>query len=147
MGSGGVAGGRTGRRLEDDAWDTRVGNEDPYGDRGGYAGYEEQELGLAPTPGLHNEPYGGSRSGGGGGGGAGDYLASGGYNDRGRPTSRGGLDPFGDQNEAPSLRSISPRPHEGAGHSKGNQSLDTNDSGDGNTSPISTRKSVFREGI
>ncbi|KIV89923.1 hypothetical protein PV10_07281 [Exophiala mesophila] len=143
----GGAGGRTGRRLEDDAWDTRVGNEDPYGDRAGYSGYEEQELGLAPTPGLHNEPYGGGSSGRAGAGGGGDYLGAGsGYNDRGRPSSRG-MNPFGDQNEAPSLRSLSPRPHEGAGHSKGNPSLDTNDSGDGNTSPISTRKSVFREGI
>lgn len=142
--AGGYAtGGRTGRRLEDDAWDTRVGNEDPYGDRAGYSGYEEQELGLAPTPGLNNEPYGGGRAGGSGGG---DYLGASGYNERGR--SRGGIgaDPFGDQNEAPSLRSVSPRPHEG-GHTKGSESLDTTGSGDGNTSPISTRKSVFREGI
>lgn len=142
--AGGYAsGGRTGRRLEDDAWDTRVGNEDPYGDRSdraGYSGYEEQELGLAPTPGLNNESYGGGRAGAGGGG---DYLGASGYNERGRSRGGGGSDPFGDQNEAPSLRSVSPRPHEG-GHTKGNESLDTND---GNTSPISTRKSVFREGI
>jgi hypothetical protein len=135
LGGGAARRGR-GAGAEDDAWDTRVGNEDSYAAAGpGYSGYEEQELGLAPTPGLHNEAYGGGR----------------GYADttdgRGRSGNPGGLDPFGDQNEAPSLRSISPRP-EGdgrGGHTKGNQSLDTQGSGDGNSSPTSQRKSVFRE--
>lgn len=151
--SSGGGGGRRGRGVEDDAWDTRVGNEDPYGATGpgGYAGYEEQELGLAPTPGVHGGPYAGGSSGGGGS----DYLSAGprGYTDteRGRPGSRSN-DPFGDQNEVPSLRSVSPRPEGeprggGAGHTKNSGSLDTQGSGDGNTSPISTRKSVFREGL
>ncbi|KIX02839.1 uncharacterized protein Z518_08782 [Rhinocladiella mackenziei CBS 650.93] len=142
---GGRGGGRRGRGVEDDAWDTRVGNEDAYGSGPGYSGYEEQELGLAPTPGLHAEPYSG--------GSGGDYLGAGrGYSDadgRGRPSSSRGLgseNPFGDQNEAPSLRSVSPRPEADIRvHTKGNDSLDTQGSGDGNSSPISTRKSVFRE--
>ncbi|EXJ92853.1 hypothetical protein A1O3_01407 [Capronia epimyces CBS 606.96] len=141
----GLSGRRRGRGVEDDAWDVRVGNEDPYASGPGYSGYEEQELGLAPTPGLHNEPYAG--------GSGGDYLgANRGYSEvdnRGRPSSAKGLDPFGDQNEAPSLRSVSPRPEAdgGRGHTKGSQSLDTQGSGDGGSSPTSTRKSVFREGI
>lgn len=141
-----VGGGRRGRGVEDDAWDTRVGNEDPYSSGpGGYAGYEEQELGLAPTPGLHNEPYGG-----GSGSGAGaDYLDVRGGGGRGRPgSSSRENNPFGDQNEAPSLRSISPRPDQDGGHGqhiKGNLSLDSAEGG--NSSPTSTRKSVFREGI
>ncbi|KIW91541.1 uncharacterized protein Z519_07507 [Cladophialophora bantiana CBS 173.52] len=153
---GATRGARGGRGAEDDAWDTRVGNEDPYGPGVSYSGYEEQELGLAPTPGLQNEPYSGSARGGTGG----DYLGargSAGYSDvdvtgRGRPGSSSRDNPFGDQHEAtPRLRSVSPRPEpEGSttkGHTKGNQSLDTQGSGDGNSSPISTRKSVFREGI
>ncbi|EXJ91235.1 hypothetical protein A1O1_04345 [Capronia coronata CBS 617.96] len=149
---GGYSGaGRRGRGVEDDAWDTRVGNEDPYvSGPAGYSGYEEQELGLAPTPGLHNEPY----AGGSGVGDGGDYLgAAPSYVDvgaRGRPVSAKSLDPFGDQNEAPSLRSVSPRPEadtSGRGHAKGSQSLDTQGSGDGSSSPTSTRKSAFREGI
>ena len=141
--------------MEDDAWDTRVGNEDPYAPAGGYSGYEEQELGLAPTPGLQNEPYGGGRNA------PGDYLGSsgsGGYSDvdvsgRGRPSNPSRDNPFGDHAETASrLRSVSPRPDmdgSGIGHTKGNMSLDTqgSGSGDGNTSPISTRKSVFRERI
>jgi hypothetical protein len=146
----GLQGGRGTRGVEDDAWDTRVGNEDPYGPSGGYN--EEQELGLAPTPGLRNEPYGGGRNA------PSDYLGatgSGSYSDvdvsgRGRPGSSSRENPFGDHHEAPPrLRSVSPRPEAdgGRGHTKGNFSLDTQGSGDGNTSPISTRKSVFREGI
>ena len=170
--SGAGARGGRGRGLEDDAWDIRVGNEDPYGPGpGGY--YEEQELGLAPTPGLHNEPYGGGsdymsaasgpiRPSGGVGGGA--YIAPPiDETGRGRSKSRepvavaGGstLDPnpFGDQHEAASLRSVSPRPvvdttmggtsAGGPAHTKGATSLDSQAS---NTSPIS-RKSMFREGL
>lgn len=149
---------RRGRGVEDDAWDTRVGNEDLYG--GGAGGlYEEQELGLAPTPGVHSEPYGAGSS----------YLdARTGYeNERGRSQNRspglttGGLqpgrsghsksgsagqNPFGDDNEAASLRDVSPRPEiDGrSGHVKGQASLDSQHGGD---SPTSTRKSMFREGL
>lgn len=144
--------------MEDDAWDTRVGNEDTYGTGpGGY--YEEQELGLAPTPGLQNEPYGAGSS----------YLdARTGYeNERGRSQNRSpglkasglqpsgpghsrtgstGQNPFGDDNEAASLRDVSPRPEPDgrSGHVKGQTSLDLQHGGD---SPTSTRKSMFREGL
>lgn len=115
-------------------------------------------MGLAPTPGLHNEPYGAGSS----------YLdARTGYeNERGRSQNRspglavGGLqpgqqgharstsagdNPFGDDNEAQSLRDVSPRPvlDTRMGHVKGQSSLDSQ-SGD---SPTSTRKSMFREGL
>ena len=148
-------GGRRGRGLEDDAWDTQVGNEDAYGGGpGGY--YEEQELGLAPTPGLHSEPYGGGSS----------YMTAGSggaptyENERGRSKSRDpaglqpqggrqGENPFGDNHEAASLRDVSPRPETDArgtqGHSKGQSSLDSNRGGGGD-SPTS-RKSMFREGL
>ena len=136
--------------MEDDAWDTQVGNEDPYGASGPGGYYEEQELGLAPTPGLQSEPYGGGSS----------YLdARTGYeNERGRSANRSpglqpgaqghsrgnsaGKNPFGDDNEAASLRDVSPRPE--PTHVRGQASLGTDD---GNTSPISTRKSMFREGL
>ncbi|KAL8243574.1 hypothetical protein R6Q59_009832 [Mikania micrantha] len=128
--------GRRGRGLEDDAWDARVGNEDPYG-RGGAYYHEEQELGLAPTPGYTNEQYGRA---------TGDYLshANSGYagvGERGRSGDH--LDPFGDEHQAPSLRSVSPRPEEQViAPQKRIDSLDSNAS-----SPTSVRKSVFREGI
>ncbi|EHY60031.1 hypothetical protein ABEF92_002602 [Exophiala dermatitidis] len=149
-GDTGYGGGRRGRGgVEDDAWDTRVGGDDPYASGpGGYGGYEEQELGLASTPGLHH------------GGSGGDYLGTAGRgeygyeeaadnNRRGRSRDQLDQDPFGDQNEEPSLRSVSPRPETDLpkGHTKGSQSLDTQGSGDGGSSPTSTRKSVFREGI
>lgn len=115
--------GRGGRGFEDDAWDTRVGgaHEDPYGGgQGGYAaGYEEQELGLASTPGLHAESYGGARG------------------------RQGNENPFDDQYQAPSLRSVSPRPEvDTRGHHAG-ASLDS--TGSGGDSPNGTRKSAFRE--
>ena len=136
--------------MEDDAWDSSVREEDPYmAGPGGY--YEEQELGLAPTPGLVSEPYGGGSS----------YLdARTGYEgeNRGRSQNRaggsGGLqpggtgaaaqqgqNPFGDDNEAAGLRDVSPRP-EGS-HGKGQGSLDSTTA----ESPTSTRKSMFREGL
>lgn len=161
----GAGAGRRARGIEDDAWDTRVGNEDPYGPGpGGY--YEEQELGLTPTPGLPNEPYGGG----------GDYVSAGAGvrgayaapppdESRGRsksrepppavaPTAAGtNLDPnpFGDQHEAASLRSVSPRPEvdtagPARGHTRGNSSLDAPQGS--NTSPVSvSKKSMFREGL
>jgi hypothetical protein len=148
------------RGVEDDAWDTRVGNEDPYGGGpGGY--YEEQELGIATTPGVRSEPYGGGSS----------YLdARTGYeNERGRSQNRlpglttGGLqpgrsghsrsgsagqkNPFGDDSEAVGPRNVSPRPEgEGSGHVKVQPSLDSQHS-EGGGSPTSTRKSMFREGL
>lgn len=147
---------RRGRGVEDDAWDSRVGNEDPYaGGPGGY--YEEQELGLAPTPGLHTEPYGAGSS----------YLdARTGYeNERGRSQNRSpaglkpgqqghsrsgstGQNPFGDDNEAASLRDVSPRPEADGrgGHVKGQSSLDSQRRSGSPTSTL-TRKSLFREGL
>lgn len=133
-GEGGYrAPGRGSRGVEDDAWDTRVGrDEDPYGPSQGYSGYEEQELGLAPTPGLQNEPYGGTT----------DYTGARGHQYQ---DSRGqlGADPFGDHNEAESMRSVSPRPADDRAHTKGQASLDSTSS----MSPSGTRKSAFREGI
>ena len=151
---------RRGRGVEDDAWDSQVRDEDPYaGGPGGY--YEEQELGLAPTPGLVSEPYGSGSS----------YLdARTGYeNERGRSQNRSpglktsglqpgqqghsrpgsaGQNPFGDDAEAASLRDVSPRPEmDGRGaHVKGQASLDSQHGGGGD-SPTSTRKSMFREGL
>ena len=144
------SGARRGRGLEDDAWDTRVGNDDPYeAGPGGY--YEEQELGIAPTPGLRNEPYAGASQ---------DYMnASRSEYDpdhRGRSKSRepptatgnsGHLDPnpFGDQHESSSLRSVSPRPEvDTQGHKQQQASLDSDNVL--NTSPVN-RKSMFREGL
>lgn len=152
-----TSGSRRGRGTEDDAWDTQVRDEDAYGASGPGGYYEEQELGLAPTPGLQSEPYGTGSS----------YIdARTGYeNERGRSANRSpgnvglqpqpgqqghsrGLsdtqNPFGDDNEAASLRDVSPRPEPLHTHIKGQASLDSQA---GNTSPISTRKSLFREGL
>ena len=125
-----------GRGFEDDTWDTRVGgaHDDPYAAPGqGYAAnYDEQELGLAPAGGLQAEPYGG----------ASDY-----------DTSRARDNPFGDQNEAPSLRSVSPRPEmdPNRGHrpqmSADSASYEGGGGGGSLGSPTGTRKSAFREGI
>ncbi|KAK5939798.1 hypothetical protein PMZ80_008180 [Knufia obscura] len=151
--AGGGGRGRGGRDL-DDPWDSRVGgrDEDPYGP--GPGGYnEEAELGLAPTPGAG---MGHSRNESGPYGAGGDYLSGstsygGGGASRGRSAERDSahLDPFSDANQAGSLRSVSPRPEgidtSGAGgrpHS--HRKMESYDDG-GNTSPISTRKSVFRE--
>ena len=148
--------GRGGRDL-DDPWDSRVGNgrdDDPYGP--GPGGYnEEAELGLAPTPGAaaglghgRNEsgPYGAG----------GDYMSGstsygGAGASRGRSAERDGghLDPFSDANQAGSMRSVSPRP-EGLDTSlerpPTHKRLESYDDG-GNTSPISMRKSAFREDV
>ena len=143
-GSGAYAGQRRGfGPLDpDEAWDARVDNE-----AGGY-GYEEQELGLHdPSHG----PYGG--------GGYGDVGVAGYDEGRGRSRSRdgrndaeGGLrpNPFGDNAEASSLRSVSPRPDAqpgkpGApGHMRGQSSLGTTGSAD--DSPTE-RRSMFREDV
>lgn len=139
---------RRGRGLEDDAWDTRVGNEDPYGASGPGGYNEEQELGLAPTPGYgndHSNPYGRT-----------DYMnqstSYGGGHERGRVAQLATTeyererprtldDPFEDRHEAASLRSVSPRPEgDGRGHKRDNSSLHSITS-----SPTSIRKSHFRE--
>lgn len=132
----------------DEAWDARVGNE-----TGGY-GYEEQELGLQdPSHG----PYGG--------GGYGD-VGVGGYEEgRGRSRSRqrelderydeethgGGqqrLNPFGDNAEASSMRTVSPRPDGGqrapSSHKRGQSSLHS--TGGHDDSPTE-RRSMFREDV
>jgi len=114
----------------DEAWDSRVGNEaDVYGP-GGY--YEEQELGLhqptAYTGGAGFEQTGLS---------APDATS--------RSKSPAGRDPFGDDN-AESLRSVSPRPVVGVdtnkaatGAKKGHGSADS--------SPTFERRSIFREEV
>ena len=115
------------RGRDDDAWDARV-DQDPYGHGpGGY--YEEQELGLPSAGQTAAGPYGG------------DYIGQ----DTQYGHSRGqsdGLNPFSDANAA-SLRGVSPRPEERPSH-KRNETLTSDD---GNSSPISTRKSVFREDV
>ena len=131
------------RGRDDDAWDTRApgrDEEEAYAaGPGGY--YEEAELGLAPTPGVQTfhtpEPYAGGRT---------DYMGAAG--ERGRSAQRMGdgasslkVDPFSDQNEAASLRSVSPRPVDGPRHGQGQGSLEVK--GDSPTS----RKSMFREGL
>lgn len=161
-GYGGAGGSQRDRRgfgaLDpDEAWDARVNEEG-----GGY--YEEQELGLQ-DPG--HGPYGG--------GGYGEVGVGGIEHGRGRSRSRqreldqrydeevhgggggsggGGqhLNPFGDDQAAASLRSVSPRPHvetrptRGASSHKTQQgSLGTNGSAEDN-SP-SERRSMFREDV
>ncbi|KAK3703812.1 hypothetical protein LTR37_014258 [Vermiconidia calcicola] len=136
----------------DEAWDTRVDNE-----AGGY--YEETELGLQdPSHG----PYGG--------GGYGDVGVGIGGIEQGRGRSRsrqreldnryeeevhgggtggGGLrtNPFGDNAEASSMRSVSPRPDmppKQPSHMRGQSSLGT--AGSADDSPTE-RRSMFREDV
>lgn len=128
------------RGLEDDAWNSHVGgrDEDPYGPGpGGY--HEEAELGLAPTPG-----YGPSSSYGGGT----DYMNHNTGYGGGASSSRSrgsDVDPFADSHAASSMRSVSPRPELGGLDTRGHKKGDSEDGG--NTSPISTRKSIFREDV
>lgn len=115
----------------DEAWDARIDNE-----AGGY--YEEQELGLQdPSRG----PYGG--------GGYGDVGLSGGDDRRGRSRSRsrdGRLNPFGEQAEASSLRSVSPRPDGDPGqprapsHTRNTSNLSAEEN-------ANERRSMFREDV
>ena len=141
---GSYAGAGAGTRgRDDDAWDTRApgrDEEESYAAAGPGGYYEEAELGLAPTPGVHAaEPYVG-------GAGRTDYIGGGGA-ERGRSAQRGHgqgagsltADPFDDQHEANSLRSVSPRP---VGHGQGAGSLEIK-SGDSPTE----RRSMFREGL
>lgn len=152
----------------DGAWDTRVGNEadayDPTGP-GGY--YEEQELGLAPTPGL-DDPYGNS-------GGTAMPAYGEGPDARGRSKSRDppgaiglqrGLDtsydeemaraghaqqrladsnnPFSDSHEAGSLTGVSPRPT--VDPSAGQSGKGKVGGGSQESSPTE-RRSMFRESL
>lgn len=139
----------------DEAWDARVGTE---ADHGGY--YEEQELGLQDP---NSGPYGGR--------GYGEVGVGGIPEDRGRNVSRQreldhrydeevhgagqARNPFGDDNEAVSMRTASPRPMvdtaPGRGkdravsaHRKGQSSLGTTGSAD--NSPTE-RRSMFKEDV
>jgi hypothetical protein len=140
----------------DEAWDARVGHE---ADQTGY--YEEQELGLQDP---NSGPYGGRGYGNVG-------VGIGGIpEERGRSRSiqreldhrydeevHGGQarNPFGDDNEAGSMRSASPRPmvdtapgrakgRAVSAHRKGQSSLGTTGSKD--DSPTE-RRSMFREDV
>lgn len=149
---GADAGLASGRGRDDDAWDTRApgrDEEESYAASGPGGYYEEAELGLAPTPGLQSfnrtlddsfhtpQPYQGGVT---------DYI--GGAGERGRSAQRGHgqgassltADPFGDQNEANSLRSVSPRPVTGHGHGAGSLEVKGGDS-------PTERRSMFREGL
>ena len=129
------------RGMDDDPWDSRVGgrDEDPYGPGpGGY--HEEAELGLGPTPIGASKSYGAGA----------DYMNQGtsyGGGQEGHSRSGSELDPFSDHNQAASLRSVSPRPELGinTGNTQGYGRKHDDDGG--NTSPISTRKSIFREDV
>ena len=151
----GYAGGGRGRgaRAEDDAWDSRMGrdhdgdigiDDHAAGGAGGYAGpggyYEEESLGLAPTPGLGApEPYSSNAQT--------EYLgANTSYEpQRGRSKSPSGSNPFGDHHESGSLRDVSPRPVKEQGHLRGQDSLSSAPPKEGD-SPTS-RRSMFREGL
>lgn len=137
----------------DEAWDARVGNEADHG----Y--YEEQELGLQDP---NSGPYGGR--------GYGEVGVGGIPEARGRSQSRqreldhrydeevhgaAPTNPFGDDHEAGSLRTASPRPMvdtaPGRGkdravsaHRKGQSSLGTQGSAD--NSPTE-RRSMFKEDV
>ena len=65
---------------------------------------------------------------------------------RGRSAERdsGHLDPFSDAHAAASMRSVSPRPDLGV-NTQGHRKQESEEYG--NTSPISTRKSIFREDV
>jgi len=123
----------------DEAWDSRVGNEaDGYGP-GGY--YEEQELGLhQPTA------YSGGAGGGGGFEQTSTLSAPGAAGDRGRSKSPAGGNPFGDDNAA-SLRSVSPRPDIGLDTGRAVQQGQKKGTGSGGNSPTFERRSMFRENM
>lgn len=121
--------GRRGHALDpDEAWDSRVGNEaDVAGPNSGY--YEEQELGLHQSTEYHGGGAGGFRQA--------ETLGAP-DTDRNRSRSPARSNPFGDDNAA-SLRSVSPRPH-----------MDTAAGGHGHGedgSPTQERRSIFRENV
>ena len=128
-----------GHRLDpDEAWSARVGDE---------AYYEEQELGLhAPATesgfsagarrnDYEEQPRGRSRT------------REGGYEE----TRGGGLsagNPFGDENAAPSLRGVSPRPLDhGIDTSYGGATAGHQKQGSAENSPTESRRSVFHENM
>lgn len=144
----------------DEAWDTRVGNEtDSYGVSGPGGYYEDQELRLAPTPGLDN-PYASHHE---------AAMSPYGEGERGRSKSRDpsgmmggqqGLDtrydqemgradnkqnnPFSDDNEAPSLRGVSPRPMV---NPSAEQNRRSQVGGGSQENSPTERKSMFRESL
>ncbi len=149
----------------DEAWDTRVGNEaDAYGAAGPGGYYEEQELGLAPTPGLYESHAGPAMPAYGEGadvrgrsqnrepsavvgGQKGldtrydqEMGGAGGQSQRGVDSNN----PFSDVNEAPSLRGVSPRPMV---DSNVGQSGKAKGGGGSQESSPTERRSMFRESL
>jgi hypothetical protein len=125
---------RGGNALDpDEAWDSRVGNEaDVYGP-GGY--YEEQELGLHQPTAYQGPSGGGFRQ-------TETLGAPGGDSQRSRSPAKS-TNPFGDDNAA-SMRSVSPRPHVDAARS-GTAAGERRGSAD--SSPTTERRSIFREDV
>ncbi len=153
----------------DEAWDTRLGDEaDAYGATGPGGYYEEQERGLAPTPGLDN-PYESHR-------GPAMPAYGEGADARGRSKSREpaaviggqhGLDtrydqemggassqqkrvvepnnPFSDEHEASGLRGVSPRPMLDSNVGQGGKGKGGG-GGSQENSPTE-RRSMFRESL
>ncbi len=147
----------------DEAWDTRVGNEaDAYAGPGGY--YEEQELGLAPTPGLYEShagaampPYGEGTEARGRSQNRDPSTVIGGqpgldmrYDQEmggagGQPQiGLGDNNPFSDAHEEPSLRGVSPRPM--VDSNVGQSGRPKGASGGQEDSPTE-RRSLFRESL
>lgn len=165
-GQSAYAGGRRARGMDpDEAWDTRVGNEaDAYGAAGPGGYYEEQELGLAPTPGLYESHAGPAMPAYGEGadvrgrsqnrepsavvgGQKGldtrydqEMGGAGGQSQRGVDSNN----PFSDVNEAPSLRGVSPRPMV---DSNVGQSGKAKGGGGSQESSPTERRSMFRESL
>jgi hypothetical protein len=111
-----------------------VGNEaDVYGPgAGGY--YEEQELGLhAPSTEYRGASGNGFRQT--------ETLGAPTAGDRGRSKSPGRSNPFGDDNAA-SLRSVSPRPHVDP-----TKTAAPGGRGSADSSPTFERRSIFRENV
>jgi hypothetical protein len=140
----GARGRGAGHRLDpDEAWDAHVGNE---------AYYEEQELGLHPPATAHeNTAYGGGEY---GYGYTATVSANGQDEERGRSRSRGyeenlhvDRNPFGDDNAA-SLRGVSPRPLDTGAGTQGQQSQHKKKESTGSEEDSPTeRRSIFRENM
>ncbi|TLD37551.1 hypothetical protein E2P81_ATG04363 [Venturia nashicola] len=124
----------------DEAWDSRVGNESEIYGPGGY--YEETELGLHPQSTAYTgAAYGGPAgrlSTDGAGFAPAPGLSAGGHDARERTSM--GENPFGDNAEESSLRSISPRPLEQG------QNQHIKKTSSGANSPTG-RRSLFSEDI
>lgn len=115
----------------DEAWDANVGQE---------AYYEEQELGLHQPTAYSGAGYGRRSPGLAAGGAGGERELDRGYDEEAAAGGGAGRNPFGDDN-AGSMRSVSPRPLDvgAAQKAKGGQS------GSAESSPTAERRSVFRE--